>query len=262
MSHLTDEQLEEIMQDKDSASEHLEYCGECRERLSEKEALANRLRSAFVTIRAEEGLAGRISRCLDIGSIRSRRGGTRDLSDVRRHWRGWFAIVSAAAALIVVASLVIYLATPSPAAAAQAELVEIHKHNLSAGHEFYSEADPAKLAEYFKNKLGFSPSMPHPGQGLALRGCCVRHFRGEIVGSYVVETPEGVMSIVVVTDRPQSLGMGHKFQHGEHTFWKSSFARCEMVTVRLGDYSYCAVGEVSYKYLTELLGRLVSETQR
>ena len=97
---------------------------------------------------------------------------------------------------------------------------------------------------------------------MALRGCCVAHFRGEVVGSYVVETPQGVMSIVVVTDRPQSLGMGQKFQHGKNTFWKSSFAKCSMVTVRLGDYSYCAVGEISHKYLTELLDRLMPETQR
>jgi hypothetical protein len=149
------------------------------------------------------------------------------------------------------------VAAPPAVVAAQAELVKIHEHNLSANHEFYSEADPEKLAEYFKTKLGFSPTMPRPGRGLALRGCCVRHFRGQVVGSYVVETPQGVMSIVVVTDRPESLGMGQKFQHGQYTFWKSSFAKCDMVTARLGDYSYCAVGEISHEYLTELLGRLM-----
>jgi hypothetical protein len=33
-----------------------------------------------------------------------------------------------------------------------------------------------------------------------------------------------------------------------------------MVTVRLGDYSYCAVGEISHEYLTELLSQLIPET--
>ncbi len=145
--------------------------------------------------------------------------------------------------------------------AARAELVKIHRHNLSADHEFYSEADPAKLAEYFKSKLGFSPFMPVPSQGMVLRGCCVRQFRGQIVGSYVVDTPQGVISVVVVTDKPQSLGMGDKFERQGRVFWKSSFAKCDMVTVRLGDYSYCAVGEVSHEYLTELLSRLMPETQ-
>lgn len=84
----------------------------------------------------------------------------------------------------------------------------------------------------------------------------------KIVGSYVIETPEGVMSVVVVTDRPESLGMAQRFRHGPHTFWKSSFARCEMVSVRLGQLIYCAVGEVSHVYLTELLAKLLPESQQ
>jgi len=186
---------------------------------------------------------------------------------VKRLWNIRFQRIAwpaaAAAVLVMAVILGIYVISPSPAMAARAELVKIHKHNLSADHEheFYSEADPEKLAEYFKNKLGFSPFMPVPSRGMALRGCCVRHFRGQIAGSYVVDTPQGVMSVVVVTDKPETLGMGGKFEHQGQVFWKSSFAKCDMVTVRLGDYSYCAVGEISHEYLTELLSRLMPETQ-
>lgn len=261
MSHLTDEQLEEIMGGAGVRLEHLEHCDECKERLAEKEALAGRLRSAFATIKPREELRERIHEQLNPSSMPPEHASIRRLSDIRSHWRNWSVIAAAAAVLIVGVPLVIYLTTPSSAVAAQAALVKIHEDNLSPNHEFYSEADPEKLAEYFKSKLGFSPSMPRSGQGMALRGCCVAHFRGEVVGSYVVETPEGVMSIVVVTDRPQSLGMGHKFQHRGHTFWKSSFARCEMVTVQLGGYSYCAVGEISHSYLTELLSQLLPDSQ-
>jgi hypothetical protein len=155
-----------------------------------------------------------------------------------------------------------YFGSPSAAEAAQRQLVNIHNHNLSPDHEFHSEAEPEKLAEYFKNKLGFSLLLPEPGRGLALRGCCVKHFRGRVVGSYVVDTPQGVMSVVVVTDKPESLGMsGGTFKKGPHTYWKSNFAMCDMVSVRIGDYTYCAVGEVSHDYLTELLTRLVPEEQ-
>ena len=264
MSHLTDEQLEEVMRGSPpkAGPEHLEHCDECKERLAEKEALADRLRSAFATIKPEEGLAERIREQLNVGSSPSEHAHTIRLFNIRSRRRDWSAIAAAAAVLIIGIPLVIYLAKPSSAAAAQAALVKIHENNLSVKHEFYSEADPEKLAEYFKGKLGFSPSMPRPGRGLALRGCCVAHFRGEVVGSYVVDTPEGVMSIVVVTDRPQSLGMGGRFERGGWIFWKSSFAKCEMVTVRLGDYSYCAVGEISHKYLTELLARLLPDRQQ
>jgi hypothetical protein len=169
----------------------------------------------------------------------------------------WPVLATAAAILIVIVPLSLYFGAPSAASAAQAELVKIHNHNLSPGHEFYSEAEPEKLAEYFKDKLGFNPRLPESGQGMALRGCCVRHFRGKIVGSYVVETPEGVMSIVVVTDKPESLGIKSKFQKDQYTYWKSSFAKCDMVTVRIDHYSYCAVGEISHEYLTELLSQLL-----
>jgi hypothetical protein len=154
-----------------------------------------------------------------------------------------------------------YFAGPPPVIAAQEELANIHEHNISGSHSFYSDSDPDKLAAYFKEKLGFDISMPKSDQGLSLRGCCVRHFRETIAGSYVVETDAGVMSIVVVTDKPKSLGMGQKYEHNGEALWKSEFAKCKMVTVRIGDYSYCAVGEISHDYLEDLLLKLLPEKE-
>lgn len=258
MSHLTDEQFEDVIAGLTVEPEHLADCQRCREVLAERKTLAARLRSAFASVKADEQLASKIRTQLAVDKTTPKRVEfMRGLWNVRLQRIAW--PVAAAAVLAIVVLFGARLIGPAPAMAAQAELVEIHKHNLSAEHEFHSEADPEKLAEYFKDKLGFSPKIPQPGQGLALRGCCVRHFRGQVVGSYVVETPQGIMSVVVVTDQPQSLGMGKKFQYGQHTFWQSSFAKCNMITVRLGDYSYCAVGEVSHQYLAELLGRVVSK---
>jgi len=256
MNHLTDEQFEDIIQGVLPEPEHLADCGRCRDLLAQKRAIANRLRSAFASVKADERLAKNIRAQLTVEAVPKRAQFVNRLSNIRLQKIAWPVVAAVIAAGIL---LSVYLMTPTSAMAA---LVKIHKHNLSAEHEFYSEADPEKLAEYFKNKLGFSPSMPRPGQGLALRGCCVRHFRGQIVGSYVVETPEGVMSVVVVTDRPESLGMAQRFQHGQHTFWKSSFAKCDMVSVRLGQLTYCAVGEVSHPYLTELLTKLLPDSKQ
>jgi hypothetical protein len=260
MGHLTDEQFEDIIQGVRPEPGHLSECERCRVHLVEQKAVAARLRSAFASVEPDEKLSEKIRARLAneaetpklIVFVKRLRA-----SNVRR--AGWPA---AAAAVIAIAVLLgVYFARPSSVMAAEAELVRIHEHNLSSNHEFHSEADPEKLAAYFKEKLGFSPSMPRVGQGLSLRGCCVRHFRGQVVGSYVVDTPEGVMSVVVVTDRPESLGMGEKFRFGEYTFWKSSFAKCDMVTVGLGDYSYCAVGEISHEYLTSLLIRLLPDSE-
>jgi hypothetical protein len=73
----------------------------------------------------------------------------------------------------------------------------------------------------------------------------------------VVDTPQGVMSVIVVTDEPHTLGMSSRFEYKEQTFYKSSFAKCDMVATRLGDFSYCAVGEISHEFLTELLVQLI-----
>ncbi|MHC4431459.1 MAG: anti-sigma factor family protein [Planctomycetota bacterium] len=261
MSHITDEQFEDILQGKDADHAHLRQCKDCRDRLAEKRAIAERLRSAFGSVRAGSDLADRISQKLGTatGAVASDRPAKRVLLD--RHRRPlWPALAAAAVTMIVLVPLSMYFGTSSTAKAAQAELVGIHKENLGPDRVFFSDAEPEKLAEYFKSELGFGPAFPCTGQGMAIRGCCVAHFRDRIVGSYVVDTPEGVISIIVVTDTPKSLGMrrmSERTRSGQ-TCWKASFARCRMVTVRLGDYSYCAVGEISHKYLLELISRLLS----
>ncbi len=261
MNHITDEQFEDILQGEEIDVTHLRQCQDCRDRLAEKKAIAARLRSAFGSIQAGPDLADRIRSQLHATA-------TPGITDQpvqrvlpsRHRWQLWPGLAAAAAILIVLVPLSLYFGVPSAAKAAQAELVGIHQENLGPDREFFSDAEPEKLAEYFKSELGFSPAFPCTGHGMAIRGCCVAHFRERIVGSYVVDTPQGVISIIVVTDTPKSIGMSRmseKTRSGQ-TCWKASFARCSMVTVRLGDYSYCAVGEISHKYLLELISRLLS----
>jgi len=261
MNHITDERFEDILQGEETDLAHLRQCQDCRDRLAEKKAIAERLRSAFGSMHASPELADRISQTLNAATaaVTSDRPVKRvSLSSHRRQL--WPAFAAAAAILIVLVPLSVYFGTSSTAKAAQAELVGIHQENLRPDREFFSDAEPEKLAEYLKSELGFSPAFPCTGQGMAIRGCCVAHFRERIVGSYVVDTPQGVISIIVVTDRPKSLGMSRMSERTRsgQTCWKASFARCSMVTVRLGDYSYCAVGEISHKYLLELISRLLS----
>ncbi len=265
MEHLTDGQFEDIMQGETVDLSHLKQCQDCQSRLAEKQAVAARLRSAFKSVKANTDLVSRIRSHINqscetgdtIESIQHTR-------VVRLHHKLWPALAAAAAILIVLVPLSLYFGASPAARAAQAELVKIHNHNLSPDHEFYIDADLEKLAEYFKRELGFSPAFPCTGHGMAIRGCCFAHFRGQIVGSYVVDTPRGVISIIVVTDTPKSIGMNKmtKTIRGGQTCWKASFARCNMVTARLGDYSYCAVGETSYKHLQELLSRLLPDMQQ
>ena len=256
MNHLTDEQFEDIIKGIDVAPSHLDQCPQCSDRLAEKRALAARLNSAFASIKPDDNLAARISDQLERTAASSLHG-----ESVGILAKLWPVLATAAAIMIVAVPLSLYFAAPSAADAAQEELASIHKHNIEQVNEFYAEADPEKLAEYFKDKLGFSPALPCIGQGMEMMGCCVAHFKGRVVASYVVNTPKGPISVIVVTDTPKTIGMNRMAGKAgdRQRFWKGSFARCKMVTVRLGDYSYCAVGEISHNQLKELLSRLLPE---
>ena len=268
MNHLTNEQFEDIMQGNDIDLTHLNQCRDCRDSLVEKQAIAARLRSSFASVKADKGLADRIRDRINQSSKT-----TETAKSIQHTWttqlhhKVWPALATAAAIFVVLVPLSMYVLTPSTASAAQAELVMIHQQNLGPHREFYNDADPKKLAEYFRDKLGFTPAFPCTGQGMKIRGCCVVHFKGQIVGSYVVDTPRGIISIIVVTDTPRQMGMTHMPEKKgyEQSLWKSSYAQCNMVIVRLDGYSYCAVGEISkisHKYLKDLLNRLLPNTQQ
>ena len=59
MSHLTDEQFEQIIHSDDTQDEHLDNCPLCRSRLAEKRAIARRCRNAIPRDRATLPLADR-----------------------------------------------------------------------------------------------------------------------------------------------------------------------------------------------------------
>jgi anti-sigma factor RsiW len=240
MTHLTDEQLEDLVQGRAAEPAHLAECPACRDRLSAHRAVRDRLRAAMTSVRADEALAARIRRSIP------ERPAARRLRLPRIAW----ASLAAAAVLVAAISVLVYLTAPN---SAQAELVRIHEANLSTPVGFHASDDPAELAQYLKTELGFEPAAPRLGQGMAMRGCCVAHFKGGAVGSYVVKTPRGSLSIIVVPQTPAQLGMDHAFQAGGKACWSDTFATNNMVAVRLGDYTYCAVGEVPQETLTQIL---------
>ena len=257
MTHLSDEQFEDILVGNTRESNHLAQCERCRNELAERRALQSRLRSAFATVHASAELVSNIQvntrQTVLRGTSITHLARTRMLRFAR-----WAMPLSAAALILIAISAFLLFAGSDLAIAAPAELFRIYQHSLSPHTELYSDADPESLAGFLKEQLGFRPAVPRLGAGMSLRGCCVAHFRDKPVGSYVVDTPRGVISMIVVTESPDSLGMKDALRRGNHTYMAGSFAKCEMVTVERGGYTYCAVGEVSRDYLVDLLEQLVS----
>ena len=72
-----------------------------------------------------------------------------------------------------------------------------------------------------------------------------------------------VGSVIVATDAPETMGLSRRPSPvGQtHAFWNGSFGHCNMVALRLNNYTYCAVGGggVSHEMLTTLLSQLLPE---
>ena len=257
MKHLTDEQFEAILAGEAPETEHLDQCQPCNDQLAERRAVRSKLRSAFGGIQTPEGLAERIRTQISESKKASVAESPAEPPKVF-HLRPWLVAMSAAAAMLLIAiPLIMFSLASEPAAAAEAELYRLYQHSISPNTELHAEADATQLSEYFKDELGFAPALPKLGAGMALRGCCVAYFRDKPVGSYVVQTPRGVISVIVVEGSAESVGMKEQLQRGPHTYGAGSFATSNMVTVELGGYTYCAVGEIDHEFLIDLLERLV-----
>ena len=258
MTHLSNEQFEDILQGAVSEGDHLARCELCKAQLAERRAMRSRLRSAFATVHVSAGLLERIrSKAQRSTMVREQAGILPAKGKIFQFSRWAIPLAAMAAMFLIGVPTIIFFTRSQPASAATAELFQVYQHSLSPHTELYSDADPASLAEFLKNKLGFKPAFPRLGAGMSIRGCCVTHFRNKLVGSYVVDTPRGVISVIVVPESPESLGMKDTLRRGEHLYMAGSFAKCNMVALELGGYTYCAVGEVPRELLANLLEKLV-----
>lgn len=257
MSHLTDEQLEEILMLGREEPEHVAVCPACRQRLAEKQALRDRLCLAFDRIHAPVGLAARIkSRCVPSGGVTAANPSLPVGQGLRLRWPTRLLWPAMAAAVMIGVLSLFYFTGSSMENSAQAELVQVHRSNLSSTPELFTDKDPAKLASYLHSQVGFTPRVPGPVKGVTLRGCCVRPYCRRLAASYVLDTPGGVVSIIVIPNHPQSLGMKQQAMCAkckQCTCWRKNLNDVNLAAIRQGEYSYYAVGHIAQAKLTELL---------
>lgn len=259
MSHLTDEEFEDLLQGQESGRDHLDRCRRCQDRLAEKRALAMRLRDAFASVTPEADLSQRIRSGIGLGTDRgqSAKPGP-DVAKLPRHQRRvWTKGLSAVAAVLLVAIVLALSWPPSAAQATQSTLADIHALNLLVGeHEFWEDTDPEKLTALYGEVLGVNPYLPPVTETFKLCSCCVkRSITEHVVGSYVVGTAEGVMTVAIVRPSPESLGKG-RAGPGGRIYYEAQQGECRMVAVRIGDYTYSAVGQVDHSHLRALLAQL------
>jgi anti-sigma factor RsiW len=259
MSHLTEELFEDILRDPAHLPEHVEHCPLCRARLDEKRALAQRVRRAFSALQAPAGLADRIRAGVaalgEPAAAAPQRARLIPLY-IRRHL--WSGLAAVAALLILAVPIGFYVGTGSQAQAAQVALEEIHHANLDSLGQLVNSDDPNALCRYLESQVGEGPALVCPISGTSMCGCCVRKFQGRPVASYVVKRNDIPISVIAVPQPPDALGLTRARQQttAARNIWQARHECCNIAAVRLGAYSYCAVGQAPQEELAAVLNAL------
>jgi len=254
MNHLTEEQIDRILVGDEPEPSHLGECSQCRAAVEERRAMRQRLQGAFESVRPPAGLATRLrQQVLDRASQGQASGGRPSrLRQLRPVW----ATLAAAAVLFLAVTLGLSLLSADPVQAAADALAEIHQANLSGRAVLHAESDPAKAARYLESKLGYAPLAPGPRVGVKLRGGSLCEFQGKPGASYILDTPKGPVSIVVVGEPLGCLCGCDGPTCGNGGACTCGSGPCNIVKMELHGRSYCAVGRQSAAYLTELLATL------
>ena len=257
MSHLTDEQLEDILQGRAEAPAHADECPECRARLAEKRALARRVDKAFSSIYAGADLVGRIR--AEIAAAGGTTMGTKDgprIVPLRARRHIWSGVAIAAAILIVAIPRGLHIDTGSRVKAAQTALAGIHRTNLDSLEQLMEDDGSARKCHCAAGQMEDGTAMPCCARGLCLCGCRARDFQGRVVPSCVIEEPNTPpISVVLVPESPQALGMalGAGRTVTGQAIWHATCGACNMASVRMGPGSCCVMGDVPMESLVALL---------
>lgn len=257
MKRYSDEQLEEILQGRQPEPADLDTGS--KRRVAEMRAVRERLRSAFASVHAGGAFAERLGQRLTAAAKPTpvRR------PTSRRVLRPWFwrvglPAVAAAAVLLIGVPLWMHWSGPGDSSA-QAALVGIHRSILSPppGMEFIEDDDPERVASWLKERVGVAPTVPCGSSGAAVKCCCVSKFRGKRVGSYMLQCPKGAVTVVLTEDTPGSMRLRHSKVRNGWTFWTCEYGPCKIAATRVGNLTYCVVGETSHDVLLGVLDQIL-----
>jgi len=252
MSHLTDEQLEDILQGHGRAGEHVEWCPQCRARLDEKRALARRVRRAVLAIHAGTDLADR----LQVRATAAGPGTRPHLLRLHTRRQAWSALAVAALVLVAVGLRISHIETSAHVQAAQTALIGLHHANLDSLEEDAHGMAHHEACECLRSISGRGTAMPCCQRGLCACGCQMREFQGRLVECCTIQKPNTPsVSVVLIPETPAALGMTRTAATTTtgQTIWQASRGPCNLACVRLGPESCCVIGQVPHAELVALL---------
>lgn len=221
-----------------------------RAALEQADALRGRLRKALTGLQADGTLAERIRSAV-------REQGNHGPGRLVRLGYRLIPAAIAAAALLLVVPTVVELLSPAPAHAATHELAKIHEDNLAGADGFVRADDRRKIEAFFRDKSGFASVAIPAGPDVRLEGGCLATIRRQPAASYLVAVDGARVTVIVTRQWPEDLGLtcGCGVSHCK-CYHKGNCRECNLVSKKIGDYSYTAVGKATQDQLREILARL------
>jgi hypothetical protein len=251
MSHLTDKQLEEVLQGLTSEPLHLGECPDCQRRLDDARAVRERLQQAFHTVTASEDLAARLHRMAQYNPSSDTSPRVMRLGIQRRLW----SILAAAAVILICAIPVsIFMNTGAEAEAAQTALSAMHHRGLEVPDSLFVAEDPAHMADHLENESGIRPVWVDTNGELTVQGCRCYLFKDRKVPTYLVQSPAGSLSITVLEESPRALGLKRDAVLG---VWTATHGCCNLAAVTHAGATYAACGDVAHEVLAQALKQLL-----
>ncbi len=243
---LTEEQLEDILA---GSVEDDGLTASDRAQLAEARAVRERLRGAFAGVRADALLAGRVQEAL-------RRQG-HDGSSRRVFVYRLIPAAIAAAALLVLVPTILNVTTPAPAEAGTKDLVRVHEDNLAGKGGFFPASDRDRLLVMFREKLRFDPVALPAGPDVKLQGGCLVRIASRDAAGYLLAVGNSQITVIVTREWPDDLGLacGCGKPHCA-CYHKGRGGGCNLVSKRIGNYSYTVVGDAPAGQLQSVLARI------
>ncbi len=256
---LTDEKLEDLVRGE-GGCEVLDP--ETQTIVTDHRRLRNRLRAACYSQSPDPALAFRVH-----GAIREAMGESSEGTQPSRIRSFWPAAASAAAVLLVVLAARTLLFSPQSAPGgqnkvSQAILAHIHEEHS----EFGRPSIPFRRREQFiraiKAATGLTPVLP-TSQLYPIRGGGAPIFFGEHAAAYVLGTPHGEVTVIVMRQKPDTLDFDHCWpvDGGQVRTWACGFKTDKMVARRIGGLTYCVVGRLTHSQLSSILEAIAASEQ-
>ncbi|MFW5732607.1 MAG: hypothetical protein ACOCZU_05290 [Planctomycetota bacterium] len=254
---ITDVELEELVEGEADVSEVDN--DRIRMAVEGHRALRRRIREAFDSQRPGIGLFVRVQSAVSAAGVNP----PREHGEIVLRFPRWGVVASAAAMVLLVLSAA-YLLAPEPKAAPVsagqgkiAQAVLAHIHTETSSHPTHPSSDWSDVRGYLAEQTGIRPRKIS-GSSLRLVGGSRTEFMGESAASYVFQTPEGPLTVVIMRTSPEKLNFDHCRPVDAGRLWACGFRDSRMVAVRVGDLTYCAIGKFDHDRLSELLRPLMT----